>query len=1393
MVEKKVSININLFKVIMYILTVILLLAISFVSFEEVYAKGKTNVPSDYSGVYIGKITAVNDFMSEIDDGSAWDWVVELDGIRYNTEFITNSSNKSENSIWVECRKLGAEDESGSSTVVCTFNKGYITKLCSISDVIEVNTNVNKQESSIYYQDGNFKGERKISLAVNTQVKSSSPYTKKELDEALGKETISVVTKLKSSNDYIAFDDGTSKKDIELNMALVDSKKINVTVVGKGSVAPQKSTNFVRIISSSVMERATILGDTDISFQVGNLDFQKTSETVKNSNTQIKKHATAAKSSLSNKVAVALDSNLDDYFSTSQINEMEEFLTIWLAEIVESQTFQPENYTDQQLEKVRKKILNKMGISVDSSFLVKNATADVIIEAQSKTNDKIKIRFFVNIQSYTLSESSSPFGSYGNLEYEIINTKYTGDKEISGIGVITYANVQAFTSQIKSIADTAIKGAYNEIWGKNANKVAELFISEPVLQLMEGDFSGKVYKLVTNPTEKYIQKFSFKCPVDVYVLDWDGNCRGAVINNEVSSEYDDIFISVDGDQKFVYLTQGDYIIKLVGNASGTMEYDIDILDDGNIIRSVKSEGISLTEGREYYAVLPYNNYDQQMISLTDMNGNDIEPTSDSAMWNGDVAISFAGGSGTSTDPYIISSEGELKKLSEDVNSGNDYCGQYFILSNDLDLNFQLWTGIGNESTPFRGIFDGNGYSVANLCVIKNGGLFGVVENGEICNLFIQNTVNYSIGSSWDNGKFIDGNLVFKVLKGSSIKNCIFDGLIYETGGIADYLSEGAYIIDCKNYGETLSAHVKEVAGIVRESHGTIEGCINYGYIGGTEVGAGISAKAEGMIENCVNYGVIEETIDKEPLVFTYDDRHVLGGIVGCGVKMYGNGLTIKNCQNHGFVNGHDCFAVNAYLGEYDPWWNEYLNELPPTIIGCSNDAEIKLVDPVSGSFGDNITYELDKNGILYINGHGCVGKFSEKPEVEIGKNYPWHNFHVKKIIINEGIEEIADNAFYMTKQDCDELILPDGLKRIGYSAFAGMIKVSDLSLPNSLEEIDSLAFSSFLSLGKLTLPDSLKIIERGAFSNCRRLSKVKVLSKTLDIGYAFDFGCLKEIAGYVGSVVESKYENYPYVTYISLGDKGTDSTGNSTGDSTGGTTGGSTSGSTGGSTGGTTGGSMSGSMGESTSEGEHSKTEESNTEKKEEGVVSGKQDEQQPENQNGQENIRYKINISSKKLAVGTKVKLSIFEKESILDNTSVIWCSSNKSYATINKKGVVNCKKAGIGKKVTITAKSADGTEELASITFKIMKNAVTGVKIKKAPKTLKIGESANLKAVVTTNGNSANTTLKWTSSNTKYVTVSKKGKIIAKRAGKGKCVVITVTSTDGSDKKTSIKVKVK
>lgn len=56
-----------------------------------------------------------------------------------------------------------------------------------------------------------------------------------------------------------------------------------------------------------------------------------------------------------------------------------------------------------------------------------------------------------------------------------------------------------------------------------------------------------------------------------------------------------------------------------------------------------------------------------------------------------------------------------------------------------------------------------------------------------------------------------------------------------------------------------------------------------------------------------------------------------------------------------------------------------------------------------------------------------------------------------------------------------------------------------------------------------------------------------------------------------------------------------------------------------------------------------------------------------------------------------------------------------------------------------------------------------------------------------------SINKTLKWQSSNTKYATVNKKGKVTAKKAGKGKTVTITAASTDGSNKKAKVKIKIK
>ena len=60
-----------------------------------------------------------------------------------------------------------------------------------------------------------------------------------------------------------------------------------------------------------------------------------------------------------------------------------------------------------------------------------------------------------------------------------------------------------------------------------------------------------------------------------------------------------------------------------------------------------------------------------------------------------------------------------------------------------------------------------------------------------------------------------------------------------------------------------------------------------------------------------------------------------------------------------------------------------------------------------------------------------------------------------------------------------------------------------------------------------------------------------------------------------------------------------------------------------------------------------------------------------------------------------------ISEKVTHMDIVS----SSKTKYATVNSKGKVTTKKAGIGKTVKITAKATDGTGRKATIKIKIKK----------------------------------------------------------------------------------------
>ncbi len=89
-------------------------------------------------------------------------------------------------------------------------------------------------------------------------------------------------------------------------------------------------------------------------------------------------------------------------------------------------------------------------------------------------------------------------------------------------------------------------------------------------------------------------------------------------------------------------------------------------------------------------------------------------------------------------------------------------------------------------------------------------------------------------------------------------------------------------------------------------------------------------------------------------------------------------------------------------------------------------------------------------------------------------------------------------------------------------------------------------------------------------------------------------------------------------------------------------------------------------------------------------------------------------------------------------------------------------------------------------------MVSLATKVTLNKTSVTLSYGKTLTLKAKVSPTFVSS-TKVTWTSSNTKYATVSSKGVVKVKKAGIGHTVTITATAADGSKKKATCKIKLK
>ena len=272
---------------------------------------------------------------------------------------------------------------------------------------------------------------------------------------------------------------------------------------------------------------------------------------------------------------------------------------------------------------------------------------------------------------------------------------------------------------------------------------------------------------------------------------------------------------------------------------------------------------------------------------------------------GNYATSFAGGSGTSSDPYLISTPQQLAYLSvliNDSSTNSQYASLYYEQTTDLDMSAYYWDAIGeftayNDYRAFSGFYDGGGFTIAGLYTeagttssYSYQGLFGYIK-GTTSNFAEIHDVGI-IDSNIQGYKYI-GGIAGYTYSSTSITNCYNTGSVtgsnYNVGGIAGW----AYstITNCYNTG-SVTGSSDYVGGIAGYASSTIRNCYNTGSVTGSSCVGGIAGSApDSTITNCYNTGSVTGS-------------NYVGGIAGSAPQR----TSITNCYNTGSVTG------SSYVG-----------------------------------------------------------------------------------------------------------------------------------------------------------------------------------------------------------------------------------------------------------------------------------------------------------------------------------------------------------------------------------------------------------------------------------------------------------------------------------------------
>ena len=357
------------------------------------------------------------------------------------------------------------------------------------------------------------------------------------------------------------------------------------------------------------------------------------------------------------------------------------------------------------------------------------------------------------------------------------------------------------------------------------------------------------------------------------------------------------------------------------------------------------------------------------------------------------------GSGTEAAPYEIPDVGKLTALQTQVNeNGFSYTGKWFRLTNNIDLNNELWTPIGVDSLHFfGGSLDGGGKTISGLKVETDrqwAGLFGSVRGTYGVPMTMRDlTLKNGSVKFTSSGTSCSGGLV-AIVEGETaleLRNVVAENLTVSGGrsGSGGLLGRGRVAMtNCHNRGGSVTgSYAGGLAGMGYsnlQDH-VLAGCTNSAKVVGKRTAGGMTGNethSDGSYTDCTNSGSISATQGYASGIAaggSYERCSNSGAVTGQqAAGIASGGIKATFCSNTGAITGTEYAAGILTNGGYGG-----------TVEFCWNTGSVEASTPVK-AFGILCgwgAYNQVRNSFSYVPGANIGLAPTELKEKNVSDSY----------------------------------------------------------------------------------------------------------------------------------------------------------------------------------------------------------------------------------------------------------------------------------------------------------------------------------------------------------------------------------------------------------------------